>query len=131
MTKHAVVELGAGTGYWARLIQDRGGEVVAFDNWSWQNSSPLWFPVATGNESVLDNYADRTLLLVMPGRPGKADQFVRHWKGDRLVVVTGGGFPFTDDPFRETAVFEGGWQLLEDRKLPEAVGTKVATSWRR
>lgn len=131
LAEHPVAELGAGTGYWARLIQDSGGEVEAFDNWSWSHPEDLWFPVATGDESLLTNYADRTLLMVMPRRPGEAARFVRLWSGDRLVVVVRGGFPL-DDPFDETAAMsEGGWQLVEERQLPEAVGTMIATSWRR
>lgn len=128
---HAVVEVGAASGYWARLIHDRGGEVAAFDNWSWSGSGDLWFPVAQGDESTLTEYVDRTLLVVMPPRPGGADRFVRLWPGNRLVVVTRGGFPFDDEVYQETAISEGGWRLLEDRPLPEAVGSMVATTWRR
>jgi hypothetical protein len=132
LASHPVVELGAGSGYWARLVHDSGGEITALDNASWNSDkNGLWFPVELGDETQLARFEDRTLLIVMPRRPGDADEFVRLWRGRRLVVVTGGGFPITDDPYRETAISEGGWELIEERQMPEAVGTKVATSWRR
>jgi hypothetical protein len=132
LSSHPVVELGAGSGYWARLVHDRGGEITPLDNASWHSASDgLWFPVERGDETRLTEFVDRTLLIVMPGRPGNADRFVRLWGGKRLVVVTGGRFPITDDSYRETAISDGGWELIEDRPLPEAVGTIVSTSWRR
>jgi hypothetical protein len=131
LAQHPVVELGAGTGYWARLIQDSGGDITALDNWRWPASGDLWFPVGRGDETMLADFVGRTLLIVMPPRPGDADRFVRRWRGDRLVVVTRGRFPIADDPYEETSIDDGGWQLVEDRHLPEAVGVMVATTWIR
>jgi len=133
LASHPVVELGAGSGYWARLVHDSGGDIAALDNAS--RSSPMigvWYSVEFGDESRLTEFEDRTLLIVMPGRPGNADRFVRVWGGERLVVVTRGGFPFAEDPsFHETAISDGGWEMVEDRPIPEAVGTMVVTSWHR
>jgi hypothetical protein len=58
-----IVELGAGTGYWAWLIQQAGGEVVAIDK---SPSSKQWTKVISGNELSLSQYANRTLLLCCP-----------------------------------------------------------------
>jgi hypothetical protein len=72
---HGVVEIGAGTGYWARLLHDRGVDVVAFDaapppspSNTWFAGVALWFPVRIGDESTVDRHAERTLLLVWPTR---------------------------------------------------------------
>lgn len=65
-----VVEIGAGTGYWAKLLRERGGDVAAYDllgeKWA------KWFPdglldrVDLGDVDMAAKHADRTLLLVWP-----------------------------------------------------------------
>lgn len=67
-----LVEIGAGTGYWARLLQERGVDVVAYDRWPPTSGgnrfvdAATWFPVGQGDERVVARHADRTLLLVWP-----------------------------------------------------------------
>ena len=70
-----VVEVGAGTGYWARLLRDRGVDVVAYDvapppspDNRWFAGVAPWYPVRVGDESAVERHADRTLLLVWPTR---------------------------------------------------------------
>src|SRR5919109_4354077 len=70
-----VVEIGAGTGYWARLLHDRGVDVVAFDiapppspDNPWFAGVTPWYPVRHGDESAVDRFPERTLLLVWPTR---------------------------------------------------------------
>jgi hypothetical protein len=70
-----VVELGAGTGFWARLLADRGVDVAAFDvapppsaQNRWFAGVTPWYPVRPGDESVAEGHASRTLLLVWPTR---------------------------------------------------------------
>ena len=68
-----MVELGAGNGYWSRLLADAGIDVVAYDlepapseRNPWYAGMPSWFDVACGDESVVAAHSDRTLLLVWP-----------------------------------------------------------------
>lgn len=70
-----VVELGAGTGYWARLLDDLGVDVIAYDidpppsrTSKWFAGRAPWHPVAHGDERAVAAHADRTLLLVWPTR---------------------------------------------------------------
>src|ERR671925_199912 len=70
-----VVQIGAGTGYWARLLRDRGVDVVAFDiapppspDNPWFAGVTPWYPVRHGDESAVDRFPERTLLLVWPTR---------------------------------------------------------------
>jgi hypothetical protein len=72
---HGVVEIGAGTGYWARQLHDRGVDVAAFDiapppslDNRWFPGLTPWYPVQVGDESAVDSYPERTLLLVWPTR---------------------------------------------------------------
>ncbi len=69
-----IVEIGAGSGYWAYLIEQYGGSIVAFDNdernKKWSKSSKQeeyftkkWFPIKYGDEKEIDNYPNHTLFL--------------------------------------------------------------------
>jgi hypothetical protein len=106
-----VVELGAGTGYWASLLAANDVDVVAYDRApaqsadnKWFHSSDEWFPVQAADETVVDRHADRTLLIVWPTRdetwPGDAlERF--HTAGGRTVIYVGDapGGPTGDDRF--------------------------------
>lgn len=90
---HGVVEIGAGTGYWAKLLADRGVDVAAFDiapppspaNTSFAGEEP-WFPVAAGDERVVAEFPERTLLLVWPTRN-------EDWAADAALLHAAGGGP--------------------------------------
>jgi hypothetical protein len=68
-----VVEIGAGTGYWAGLLHRRGVDVVAFDiepapspRNAWFAGTQPWHPVHPGDHDRVREYPGRTLLLVWP-----------------------------------------------------------------
>ena len=93
-----IVEIGAGTGYWARLLTDRGADVVAYDvapppsvENHWFAGQRPWFPVTRGDERAVQRHADRTLLLVWPTRneTWAADAAMAHLAsgGQRLAYV--------------------------------------------
>jgi hypothetical protein len=128
-----IVELGAGAGYWARLLRDRGADVFAFDNGSWRGRYHLWSEVVQGNEETLRDYEDRTLLVVMPGRPGFG-RIVDAWCGQRMVVVTQGGFPLEDRAMSDEtdAIRDGGWTHSLTFTLPDVPKVHMyATFWER
>jgi hypothetical protein len=112
-----LVEVGAGTGYWASLIRAAGGDIIAYDrhppdmqqemnvenNWHW-DVAHTFTRVETGGLEVLDWHTDRTLLLCWPPysnqtRPETyADvkehlrgcmgyQALRRWRGERVIYV--------------------------------------------
>jgi hypothetical protein len=68
-----VVELGAGAGYWAHVLSERGVEVVAFDiepapsaGNTWFAGTQPWHPLHRGDETVVGDHRERTLLVVWP-----------------------------------------------------------------
>jgi len=68
-----VVEVGAGTGYWAHLLQQRGVDVAAFDiepapspKNPWFAGTRPWHQVHVADHDVVAQYSDRTLLIVWP-----------------------------------------------------------------
>jgi hypothetical protein len=68
-----VVEIGAGTGYWAHALHQHGVDVEAFDiepapssaN-KWFVGTPPWHPVQRADHNVAGDHAGRTLLIVWP-----------------------------------------------------------------
>ena len=78
-----IVEIGAGSGYWARLLADRGADVLAYDNRSWRTFglwgcdarpwSARWFPVQRGDHRQAAVHAGRVLFLCWP--PPAHDRF--------------------------------------------------------
>lgn len=106
-----IVEVGAGTGYWARLLDDRGTSVRAYDiapapshdNPWFANSTP-WHDVHPGTEDVVDDAPPAALLLVWPTRnetwATAAAQRYRAAGGNTLVYVgEGPGGRSGDDTF--------------------------------
>jgi hypothetical protein len=75
VSPRGVVEIGAGTGYWARLLHDRGVEVAAYDlapapsgDNPWFAGTEPWHPVDRGDHTAAALHPERTLLIVWPTR---------------------------------------------------------------
>lgn len=73
-----LVEIGAGTGYWAMCLSGAGADIIAYDRrppgdeppgaWDEANQwfDDIWFPVSEGDETMAGRLADRTLFLCWP-----------------------------------------------------------------
>src|SRR3990172_10543074 len=69
-----IVEIGAGTGYWASLLKGRGADIKAYDSHppnGLPGSNPyrhgkMWFSVKRGSFSVLAKHKNRALFLCWP-----------------------------------------------------------------
>lgn len=115
-----IVEMGAGTGYWARCLRERGVEVIAYDEMgdSWRawfgptilaettrdrarrisaRAHPewtdpfLWTEVRQGGPDVLARHADHTLLLCWPDPwSGFDEASLGAYPGDHLALVGAG-----------------------------------------
>jgi hypothetical protein len=109
--KMGLVEMGAGTGYWAALLRERGVDIVAYDrapptapdptNGKTQNLffNATFTDVLKGDESELAKHADRALFLCWPvakvetkemGMEGAVPWDARcldTWQGDTLIHV--------------------------------------------
>lgn len=112
-----LVEVGAGTGYWASLIRAAGGDIIAYDrdppdmqaelqtenSWHW-DTGYTFTKVERGTLEVLDSHTDRTLLLCWPPfskqikpeswaetkahlRECMGYQALRRWRGERVVYI--------------------------------------------
>lgn len=94
-----IVEIGAGTGYWAALLAVRGVDVVAYDpapapssdNHLFAGRQP-WYDVRVGDEHAVAAHVDRTLLLVWPtfDEAWPANVVERYYRrGGKQVIYVG------------------------------------------
>jgi hypothetical protein len=94
-----LVEVGAGTGYWAYRLRSIGVDIVAFDQ------APLdgeranryhpptrpWVQVKPGDQTVLSGYADRALLLCWPPLFSSLGDCLTYYRGDTVACIGDGG----------------------------------------
>ena len=123
--KEGLVDFGAGTGYWAKLLNQAGADVVSIDNWSTERPSKLFSPVITGSFERLPENRDRVLLMVWPlGRGSEmASRALDSWDGQKLVyvgeqTVFRGTSRATANPRFLDAVFDG-WRLVGTETIPQ------------
>jgi hypothetical protein len=95
-----IVEIGAGTGYWASLLAEQGVDVVAYDDFSWKHE-PTFFNVQDGAPKSILQHPERSLFLCWPPySTPMGDMCVRYWllgKGKYLVFVGEVGYGCTGD----------------------------------
>lgn len=148
LARHApIVEMGAGLGYWARCLRERGVDVVAYDAMSdqWQawfrptvlertagglvaRSDPLrfepvlWTEVLEGGPERLAAHAERTLLLCWPDLwSGFDEESLRAYEGERVVCVGELGERGTgSDGFRR--LLGRAWRPIDDAPVPRWPG---------
>jgi hypothetical protein len=91
--KHApILEIGAGRGYWARLLRDHGVPILAYDQIADEPSlmSIQWTEVLVGRgKQIAPHYPDHTLMLCWP----PPDFHRSHMASDSLIAhhAKGGG----------------------------------------
>src|ERR1700733_4191030 len=69
-----IVEVGAGTGYWASRLRARGVDIVAIDEAPpdgertnrYHRRTATWGEVIAGDHTLLPRYSDRALFLCWP-----------------------------------------------------------------
>jgi hypothetical protein len=120
-----VLEMGAGTGYWARLLDEAGADVLALDhappNQEFNRfcAGETWFNVQRGTPKDLSVFSDRTLMLCWPSlNTPFAVQSLRHYTGSTLVYIGEQKHGCTaDDHFFDH--LEARWRLQEDIEIPQ------------
>jgi hypothetical protein len=73
-----IVEIGAGSGYWARCLNEAGADVIAFDSappgehapWEWYKGNPWfddsWYQIHEGDESSAALHPECALFMAWP-----------------------------------------------------------------
>jgi hypothetical protein len=95
-----LVEIGAGTGYWAHRLRSIGVDIVAFDQ------APLdgertnryhfhvrpWTHVEQGDQTVLSDHSDRGLLLCWPPLFSSLGDCLTYYRGDTVAYIGDEGY---------------------------------------
>jgi len=121
------VEIGAGTGYWAKLITDAGGDVVAYDDAPYANH---WcdgehFRVHRGGYAPAGKHPDRVLFLCWPPYDNAlaADALLSYEAagGETLVYVgeSVGGCTASHEFF---SLLSTGWEAHQTIDVPQWFG---------
>ena len=109
VARHApLVEIGAGGGYWARLLRDAGVDMLAYDirppgstervN-QWFSQWTPWTTIAEGMAPRVAEHPDRTLFLCWPlWNVPVASNSLRWYAGEVIVYVGEGYGGSTGDP---------------------------------
>jgi len=134
-----LVEMGAGTGYWAALLTARGADIIAYDqsppgktNNIWHKGATTWSDVHEGGPKVLAQHANRTLLLCWPPYESNfALETLRAYRGKQLIYIgeSRHGCTANADFFNR---LEQEWERTDMRGLPTWEGLHdFVSSWRR
>lgn len=109
-----IVEIGAGRGYWARMLRDRGVDVLAYD--IAPPDGPLWTDVEVGGVEKATEHSDRTLLLCWPPASGATAKACLAAYLGRCVVYVGEPRELPNGAAGEVSL--GFMRLLEQRFEP-------------
>lgn len=117
-----VIELGAGTGYWAKLLRDAGVDVVAYDIQPYKNEwvDGRHFDVLQGDYSIVRKTSDRALMLCWTPMSNMAYTALNVYRGN-MVIHIGEHYACTDsDEFFDQ--LERDWLEVEDLHIPQFWG---------
>lgn len=95
-----LVEIGAGTGYWAHRLRSIGVDIVAFDQAPldgertnrYHSHTRPWTHVEQGDQTVLSGYADRGLFLCWPPLFSSLGDCLTYYCGDTVAYIGDGGY---------------------------------------
>ena len=122
-----IVEIGAGTGYWAWMLKQTGVDVVCYDKHppsrrklnNWGHHIKTWHPVRKGNHKAVRLHPDRTLLLCWP--PYDSDMAFNcliNYTGNKLIFIgEGDGGCTANDKFFERLNHE--WNFENEYNIPQ------------
>lgn len=119
----AIVEIGAGSGYWARVLSESGIDIKAFDDNSWCDPfTTHWFYVEQGSIEKATEHSDKALMLCWPNYDTPfAYEALKAYRGNTLIYVgeSGGGCT-GDDQFHH--LLDTEWNHKESIDLPQWFG---------
>jgi hypothetical protein len=128
-----IVEIGAGSGYWASILRDMGVKIRAYDrhplsgqvenHWHMYGNPTPWTNVAKGGPSKAGRYADHALFLCWPPMSSMAhDSFKNYMEagGETLIYVGEGmGGCTADDNFH---ILTEEWHVEKTVNIPQWAG---------
>ena len=144
-----IVEIAAGTGYWARLLRERGVDIIAYDKTPpdgsdrnrYHRGAICWTEVRRGGITAIDAHPDRSLLLCWPPRweqPQRGDGqspvshfVVRRYRGDTVIYIGEPG-PRATGSLSLWRRLRREWELTDEVAIPQwDVAHDRLMVWRR
>ena len=125
----SLVEVGAGTGYWASLIVQAGGKIDAYDiappevqDDNYYGHERLYWPVLPISCLKWDKTQRKTLFLCWPPyRSSMASDALKQFRGSVVAYIGEGSYGCTaDEAFHDT--LDKQWNLLETVRIPQWFG---------
>ena len=114
-----IVEIGAGTGYWAYLLEQASAQVVCYDI---AEPTTSYVKIKKGGPEVLRDYATHTLFLCWPPYDNHmAFNCLRYYKGNYVIYIGEGygGCTADDDFHRE---LDGQFKCILTVQIPQWEG---------
>lgn len=125
-----IIEIGAGTGYWAKLLAARGVDIVAYDQAppvapglnTWHPGPDLAFPVEEGGPEKIPLHPGRNLFLCWPPYDEPmASQCLAAFTGNHVIYIGEGAGGCTGDEgfFNQ---LEAEFDEIEEETIPSWQG---------
>ena len=130
-----LVEMGAGGGYWAHLLRERGVDVIAYDRERPHDENYFarhqWTRIEPGTPRSLRDHPDRSLFLCWPpNASAMATNCLKQWQGEHLVHV--GEWKISTGSAGFYNRLEAGFELVDKLSIPQWEGMyDMLTVWRR
>jgi len=125
VSQSPIIEMGAGTGYWSKLISDSGGEVIAFDESPYDNHwcKNQWYEITKiDSVGILADYPEHTLFLCWPPyNTSFAYDCLKTYKGNQLIFVGEGCGGCTGDG-NFFSLLEEEWEEVCSISIPQWFG---------
>lgn len=100
-----LLEVGAGNGYWAHLVEEAGGDIVATDKEPW---SDTWTEVVQCDQTIVREPGPRTLFMCWPA-------YAEAWTGEALEMYDGDTFIYVGEGRGGCTGNERFHKLLDER----------------
>src|SRR4051812_41614544 len=119
IARHApLIEMGAGTGYWAWLLSQAGADVLAYD--ANVAAPPHWFGVREGGPEALSAHSGRALYLCWPPLDEPfAEGCLERYEGQTLLYLGAEGRTAGPGFY---ARLEREWELVRRLEVPSWPG---------
>jgi hypothetical protein len=121
-----IVEIGAGNGYWAWMLEQAGAEVFPYDtdplvghhDNKYFKGTHQWVPVMEGGPAFAADHPDCALLLCWPPMSSMAYDAVMAYTGNTLWYIgEGDGGCTADESFFDE--LGRNWEYVESYQIPQ------------
>jgi len=123
-----IIEMGAGTGYWAYLLRKRGVDIQAYDKHPGNNPSnrykftKTWTSVIEGRPGKLKKRGNRALFLCWPDYDTDfASRSLECYTGNTVAYIGEGSYGCTGDAAFHTTL-DREWDEVANIRLPQWQG---------